>query len=107
MQVKVLGAGCSNCHALEDRTGAALRRLGIDDEIEMITDYGEIVAHGVMSTPALVVEDRVPHRNGRRLAVLQKFRHLLYGDGNVFVGRNAHPQDVVDEHHAAGGHQQK
>jgi len=59
MQVKVLGAGCSNCHALEDRTGAALRRLGIDDEVEMITDYGEIVAHGVMSTPALVIEDRV------------------------------------------------
>jgi small redox-active disulfide protein 2 len=59
MQVKVLGAGCSNCHALEDRTGAALRRLGIENEIEMITDYGEIVAHGVMNTPALVVEDRV------------------------------------------------
>jgi len=59
MQVKVLGAGCSNCQALEDRTGKALRRLGVDDEIEMITDYGEIVAHGVTSTPALVVENRV------------------------------------------------
>lgn len=59
MQVKVLGAGCSNCHSLEDRTRAALRRLGIENEVEMITDYGEIVAHGVMSTPALVIEDRV------------------------------------------------
>lgn len=59
MQVKVLGAGCANCHTLEERTGEALRRLGVDAEVEMITDFGQIAAHGVMNTPAVVVEDQI------------------------------------------------
>ena len=59
MQVKVLGAGCANCHTLESRTGEALAQLGIDSEIEMITDFGQIAALGVMTTPALVVDDQI------------------------------------------------
>jgi len=59
MQVKVLGAGCSNCHTLEERTGEALRRLGVDATVEMVTDFGQIAAHGVMNTPAVVVGDVV------------------------------------------------
>ena len=59
MQVKVLGAGCANCHRLEDRTRDALDRMGTDADVQMITDYGVIAGYGVMSTPALVVDDRV------------------------------------------------
>lgn len=59
MQVKVLGAGCANCHRLEDRTREALGRLGSEASVEMITDYGVIAGYGVMSTPALVVDDTV------------------------------------------------
>ena len=59
MQVKVLGAGCANCHTLESRTGEALAQLGIDSEIEMITDFGQIAALGVMTTPALLVDDQI------------------------------------------------
>ena len=59
MEIKVLGAGCANCHALADRAGEAMRRLGIDGDIEAITDYGEIAGYGVMNTPALVVGGRV------------------------------------------------
>jgi small redox-active disulfide protein 2 len=59
MQVKVLGAGCANCHALEERTNQALARIGADATVEMVTDYARIAGYGVMSTPALVVDDTV------------------------------------------------
>lgn len=59
MQVKVLGAGCSNCHTLEDRTKEALASIGSDATVEMVTDYGVIAGYGVMSTPALVVDEEV------------------------------------------------
>jgi small redox-active disulfide protein 2 len=59
MDVKVLGSGCANCTTLEARTVEALTSLGMTVEIEKVTDYGEIASWGVMSTPALVIDDRV------------------------------------------------
>lgn len=57
--VKVLGPGCANCKTLEARTAEALTALGVEAAIEKVTDYAEIAAWGVMSTPALVVDDQV------------------------------------------------
>jgi small redox-active disulfide protein 2 len=59
MQVKVLGAGCANCHTLEQRANQALVQLGAAGTVEMVTDYAQIAGYGVMSTPALVVDDTV------------------------------------------------
>lgn len=59
MQIKVLGAGCANCHTLEDRTDQALTQLGTGGTVQMVTDYAQIAGYGVMSTPALVVDDQV------------------------------------------------
>lgn len=59
MHVQVLGAGCANCHNLESRTVEAIASLGITGEVEMVTDAGRIASMGVMSTPALVVDDRL------------------------------------------------
>ena len=59
MNIKVLGSGCSKCHALEARTTDALRAAGLEASIDKVTDFGEIASYGVMSTPALVVDDRV------------------------------------------------
>lgn len=59
MNVKVLGSGCANCHALQDRAQQALRQLGADPSVELITDYAEIARYGVMNTPALVIDDQV------------------------------------------------
>ena len=57
--VKVLGSGCSKCNELESNTKAALAQLGMDTEIEHVTDFTQIAAYGVMSTPALVVDGKV------------------------------------------------
>ena len=57
--VKVLGSGCKSCHALLVSTNAALKSLGVPFEAEYVTDMAAIAACGVMSTPALVVNDKV------------------------------------------------
>ena len=57
--VKVLGAGCAKCHALEEATRAALEELNMDTTIDHVTDVSQIAAYGVMTTPALVVDGKV------------------------------------------------
>ena len=57
--VKVLGAGSAKCHALEDATKAALAELNMDTTIDHVTDFSQIAAYGVMTTPALVVDGKV------------------------------------------------
>ena len=57
--VKVLGSGCARCSALEAAVRAALAELGVDAAIEHVTDFMQIAAYGVMTTPALVVGGRV------------------------------------------------
>lgn len=57
--VKVLGSGCASCNQLEAATKKALVKLGMDDTIDHVTDFSQIAAYGVMSTPALVVDGNV------------------------------------------------
>lgn len=59
MDVKILGSGCLNCRNLEANTLRALAEMGIEAEIDHVLDEAEIVSWGVMSTPALVVDDTV------------------------------------------------
>lgn len=59
MDVKILGSGCVNCRNLEANTRRALETMGVDVEIDHVTAEAEIVSWGVMSTPALVVDDVV------------------------------------------------
>lgn len=59
MDIKILGTGCVNCNNLEANTRTALDQLGLSVEIDKVTDPGEIIAWGVMSTPALVIDDEV------------------------------------------------
>lgn len=57
--IKVLGSGCAKCNALEAAAKEALSELGMDTTIEHVTDFAQIAAYGVMSTPALVVDGKV------------------------------------------------
>ena len=59
MDIKILGSGCVNCKNLESLTLQALADLGLQVEIDKVTDPVEIVSWGVMSTPALVIDDEV------------------------------------------------
>lgn len=59
MIVKILGSGCANCVNLERVTREALVALGVDASVEKVTDYPTILGYGVMSTPGLVVDEKV------------------------------------------------
>lgn len=59
VRVKVLGSGCPNCQRLERETRAALDEAGIGYELIKVTEFADIAAYGVMSTPALVMNEEV------------------------------------------------
>jgi small redox-active disulfide protein 2 len=59
MIVKILGPGCANCKNLERVTRAALAELGLDAVVEKVEDYPTIMGYGIMSTPGLVVDEKV------------------------------------------------
>ena len=59
MKIKILGSGCKNCLTLADNTKTALAELGVEAEIEKVTDFAEIAKYGVMLTPALVIDEKV------------------------------------------------
>ena len=59
MIIKVLGPGCNNCKNLERVAREAVTDLGIDATIEKVEDYAVGAGYGVMSTPALVVDEEV------------------------------------------------
>ncbi|MEP7113517.1 MAG: thioredoxin family protein [Ilumatobacteraceae bacterium] len=59
MDIKILGSGCAKCQTLDHNTHEAVTALGLTAEFEKVTDPGEIASWGVMSTPALVIDDEV------------------------------------------------
>lgn len=58
-KLQILGTGCPKCKKLADMTEAAAKEAGIEYELEKVTGIDEIIAFGVMTTPALVVDGDV------------------------------------------------
>ncbi len=59
MRIQVLGTGCPKCRKLERLVREAAESLGLEYTLEKVDDVGDIVAMGVMSTPALAVDGEV------------------------------------------------
>jgi len=57
--VKILGTGCANCRKLEAVAREAAASAGIDAEFTKVTDIDAILAYDVLSTPGLVINDKV------------------------------------------------
>ena len=58
-KLQVLGTGCPKCKKLAENAEAAAKALGIEYELEKVTDINEIMKMGVMMTPALAVDGEV------------------------------------------------
>jgi len=60
MIIKILGSGCPNCQKLETNAKKAVEELGLKDvQIEHVYEIDKIIEYGVMSTPALVIDEEV------------------------------------------------
>jgi len=75
MKIKVLGGGCANCARLEQNARKACEELGVKAEFEKVTDYTKMAAYGVMSTPALVVDEEVKVEG--RVPSVEELKKLL------------------------------
>jgi len=59
LTVKVLGSGCANCKRVEQIAHKVITDMGIEAEVIKVTDYAEIIAYNIMSTPGLVINEKV------------------------------------------------
>ena len=57
--IKVLGPGCNNCHLVEENAKAAVAQLGLEAEIEHVTDRAEYPKYGLFFTPGLVIDGKL------------------------------------------------
>ncbi len=59
MEIKVLGPGCPNCKSLDQLTQKVVDELKLEATITKVEDIMEIMSYGIMSTPALIVDNEV------------------------------------------------
>jgi small redox-active disulfide protein 2 len=62
--IKVLGSGCRNCETTAHRIATAAEQEKVEIQLEKVTDISEIMAYGVMSTPAVVIDNKLVHSGG-------------------------------------------
>ena len=75
MEIKILGPGCSNCKALDKMTREVVEKHGINATVTKVEDIMEIMKYGVMTTPALVVDEKVLVKG--RVPSAEEIRQLL------------------------------
>lgn len=75
MQLKVLGPGCGRCEQLAEVTKTAADELGVEYELEKITDLTEFLDYGLMMTPGLVVDGKLAIQG--RVPTVQQVKELL------------------------------
>lgn len=59
LTIKVLGSGCANCKRVEQIARKVVSEMGIEADVIKVTDYNDIMAYNVLSTPGLVVNEKL------------------------------------------------
>lgn len=75
MEIKVLGSGCATCKKLYKMVDAAVAELGADANVVYVTDMADIVRAGIMSTPGLIINDKV--KSSGRLPKAKEIKNMI------------------------------
>ena len=75
MKIHVLGPGCPKCNQLAETATQAANELGIEFELEKVSDFDEILSFGVMMTPALAVDGQV--KVAGKVPALDEIKEML------------------------------
>jgi small redox-active disulfide protein 2 len=73
--IKILGPGCPKCKALEKSTREAVDELGIEATISKVEDIAKIIEYGILSTPGLVVNEKIVISG--RVPGIEEIKHLI------------------------------
>ncbi|MEE9369857.1 MAG: thioredoxin family protein [Sedimentisphaerales bacterium] len=74
-KIQILGTGCPKCKKLAENTETAAKELGIEYQIEKVTDISEIMKFGVMLTPALAIDGQV--KVSGKVPTVQNIKEML------------------------------
>ncbi len=77
MKIEVLGPGCPKCHSTEQNVHKALAELKVQAEVVKVTDINDMLARGVMWTPALVIDGRVVLQG--KIPTVDQIKQLVKG----------------------------
>ncbi|MEI6275328.1 MAG: thioredoxin family protein [Prolixibacteraceae bacterium] len=77
MEIKILGTGCTKCKTLENLTREAIAQTGMKATVTKVEDIVEIMKFGVMTTPALVVNEKVVIKG--RVPSLDEIKQIITG----------------------------
>ena len=77
MKIEILGMGCATCNKLEDSVRLAISEMGIDAQVDHVKDIKKIMAYGVMTTPALVIDGKV--KAAGKIPSLPDIKQMLGG----------------------------
>jgi len=75
MEIKILGTGCPKCKTLEKMTREVVEQNGIDATVTKVEDIYQILKYGVMTTPAMVVDEKVVIKG--RIPSLEEIKQVL------------------------------
>ena len=77
MKIQILGTGCPKCRTLTEHAERAATELGIDYELEKVTDMDKILSFGIMMTPGLAIDGEI--RSSGHVLSVDKIKGLLQG----------------------------